>query len=73
MGIAQARTPEELETLFEARGEHQLELSFGATGQLYTQITQAAPFAVFLAADTERPERALAEDLAVDGSFFVYA
>ncbi|MBJ3786704.1 molybdate ABC transporter substrate-binding protein [Devosia sediminis] len=64
---------EELEALFEAKGEHQLELSFGATGQLYTQISQAAPFAVFLAADTERPEKAVAEGLAVDGSFFVYA
>lgn len=64
---------EALERAFEAKGEHQLELSFGATGQLYTQITQAAPFAVFLAADIERPERAIAEGLAVEGSFFVYA
>ncbi|UYO01402.1 MAG: molybdate ABC transporter substrate-binding protein [Devosia sp.] len=64
---------EELEALFEADGAHQLELSFGATGQLYTQISQAAPFAVFLAADTERPEKAIAEGLAVEGSFFVYA
>lgn len=64
---------EELEALFEAKGEHQLELSFGATGQLYTQITQAAPFAVFLSADTARPERAIAEGFGVDGTFFVYA
>lgn len=63
----------ELEVLFEARGEHELELSFGATGQLYAQISQAAPFDVFLAADTERPEKAIAEGLAVEGSFFVYA
>jgi molybdate transport system substrate-binding protein len=68
-----AAVAEELETLFEAKGEHQLELSFGATGQLYAQITQAAPFSVFLAADTERPEKAVAEGFAVDGSFFVYA
>ena len=64
---------EELEALFEANGEHQLELSFGATGQLYAQISQAAPFDVFLAADTARPERAIAEGFGVDGSFFVYA
>ncbi len=64
---------EELEALFEAKGEHKIVLSFGATGQLFTQISQAAPFAVFLAADTERPEKAIAEGLAVEGSFFVYA
>ena len=64
---------EELAARFEAESGHEVELSFGATGQLYTQITQAAPFGVFLAADTERPERAIAEGLAVEGSFFVYA
>jgi molybdate transport system substrate-binding protein len=64
---------EELEALFEADGEHKLELSFGATGQLYAQISQAAPFDVFLAADTERPEKAIEEGFAVDGSLLVYA
>ena len=34
-------------------------LSFGSTGQLYTQITQGAPFEVFLAADDERPKKAV--------------
>jgi molybdate transport system substrate-binding protein len=64
---------EDLAEMFEAESGHQVELSFGATGQLYTQITQAAPFGVFLAADTERPERAIAEGFGVEGSFFVYA
>jgi molybdate transport system substrate-binding protein len=64
---------EELAELYEAESGHVVELSFGATGQLYTQISQAAPFQVFLAADTERPELAVAEGLAVEGSFFVYA
>ncbi len=64
---------EELATMFEAETGHEVELSFGATGQLYTQITQAAPFGVFLAADTARPEKAIAEGFAVEGSFFVYA
>ena len=64
---------EELEALFEAKGAHQIELSFGATGQFYTQISQGAPFDVLLAADTERPERAVAEGLGVEGTFFVYA
>lgn len=64
---------EHLAEIFEAKGEHQVELSFGATGQLYTQITQAAPFGVFLAADVARPQKAIDDGFAVDGSFFVYA
>lgn len=64
---------EELAAMFETESGHEVVLSFGATGQLYTQISQAAPFGVFLAADTERPELAIAEGLAVADSFFVYA
>ncbi len=64
---------EELAEKFEADSGHDVVLSFGATGQLYAQITQAAPFEVFLAADTARPEKAIAEGFGVDGSLFVYA
>ncbi|MFD1253342.1 Molybdate-binding periplasmic protein precursor [Devosia equisanguinis] len=64
---------EELSARFEAETGHDVELSFGATGQLYTQITQAAPFGVFLAADTARPQKAIDEGFGVEGSFFVYA
>lgn len=64
---------EELKARFETMGEHQVVLSFGATGQLYAQIAQAAPFDLFLAADTARPDRAIAEGLAVAGTEFVYA
>ncbi|WP_176085679.1 molybdate ABC transporter substrate-binding protein [Martelella sp. HB161492] len=48
-------------------------LSFGSTGKLYTQIANGAPFTVFLAADQERPEKAVTEGLAVEGSEFTYA
>lgn len=64
---------EELAGPFEADSGHEVELSFGATGGLYTQITQAAPFGVFLAADTARPQLAISEGHGVDGTFFVYA
>lgn len=50
-----------------------LSLSAGSTGQLYAQIAQGAPFEVFLAADSERPERAEREGLAVPGSRRTYA
>ena len=63
----------EIGTLFEAESGYRPIFSFGATGQLYTQISQGAPFAVFLAADQVRPEKAIAEGLAVPGSQFTYA
>ena len=56
----------------EATG-HSALFSFGPTGQLYAQITQGAPYDVFLAADRARVEHALAEGLAVKGSRQTYA
>lgn len=64
---------EELADEFTAETGHEIVLSFGATGALYAQITQAAPFDVFLAADIARPELAIDEGHGVAGSFFVYA
>ena len=63
----------EIGKLFEAETGHRAVFSFGSTGQLYTQISQGAPFEVFLAADATRPAKALAEGLAVAGSGFTYA
>jgi molybdate transport system substrate-binding protein len=58
---------------FKARTGDELILSFGASGALYTQITQGAPFEVFLSADTRRPAQAIADGLAVEGTAFTYA
>ncbi|MCO5056998.1 MAG: molybdate ABC transporter substrate-binding protein [Rhizobiaceae bacterium] len=58
---------------FEAETGHDAVLSFGSTGQLYTQISQGAPFEVFLAADALRPARAVSEGYGVDGTAFTYA
>lgn len=58
---------------FEARTGHKATLSFGSSGQFYTQIANGAPFEVFLSADAERPTRAEAEGLAVAGTRFTYA
>lgn len=60
-------------TAFEAAGPHRVRFSFAATGTLYAQITQGAPFDVYLAADAERPRRAIAAGHAVPGSRFTYA
>jgi molybdate transport system substrate-binding protein len=48
-------------------------LSFGSSGQLYTQITQAAPYDILLSADDERPKKAVADGLGVADSRFTYA
>lgn len=52
---------------------HQLVISSGATGQLYTQIRNGAPFAVFLSADDTTPAKLESEGAAVKGSRFTYA
>lgn len=63
----------EIAAAFAASTGHEAILSFGATGQFYTQITKDAPFEVFLAADDKRPARAVDEGYGVPGSVFTYA
>ncbi|KTT29746.1 molybdate ABC transporter substrate-binding protein [Pseudomonas oryzihabitans] len=52
---------------------HQLVISSGATGQLYSQIKNGAPYEVFLSADDTTPAKLEAEGAAVKGSRFTYA
>jgi molybdate transport system substrate-binding protein len=63
----------EIGALFEQATGHRAVFSFGSTGQLYAQITHDAPFEVFLAADRKRPEKAVAEGLALARTRFTYA
>lgn len=58
---------------FETATGHKLVLSFGATGQFYAQISQGAPFEVFLAADKATPAKTIAEGFSVKGTEFTYA
>ena len=48
-------------------------LSFGASGNLTTQIENGAPYDVFLSADLGYPQRLLKENLAEPGSLTLYA
>jgi molybdate transport system substrate-binding protein len=63
----------EIAAAFETATGHRAVLSFGSTGQLYAQISQAAPFDVFLAADDVRPARTVDEGFGVAGTVFTYS
>ncbi|WP_233356008.1 molybdate ABC transporter substrate-binding protein [Henriciella aquimarina] len=63
----------ELETVFESQTGHDLTVSVGSTGKLYTQIIHGAPYDIFLAADEARPKRLEAESQIVPGTRFTYA
>jgi len=63
----------EIAAAFKAKTGHEAVLSFGATGQFYTQITQGAPFQILLSADDARPKKLVDDGLAVSGSNFTYA
>ena len=63
----------EIAAAFKAQTGHAVVLVFGSSGQFYTQISQGAPFEVFLSADGERPRKAEQDGLAVPGTRFTYA
>src|SRR5271169_4754776 len=63
----------EIAAAFKQKTGHEAVLSFGASGQFYTQITQGAPFQVFLSADDSRPNKLVDDGLAVPDSRFTYA
>ena len=58
---------------FHAKTGNAAVLSFGSSGQFYTQISHGAPFEVFLSADADRPTQAEKDGLSVPGARFTYA
>lgn len=58
---------------FKAASGHELKISAGATGKLYAQIANGAPFEVFLSADSKTPTKLVEEKLAEADSQFTYA
>ena len=58
---------------FERGTGHAAQVTPGATGVLYAQITNGAPIDIFLAADTATPERLEREGWAVPGTRRIYA
>lgn len=68
-----ADTATEIARIFEEKTEHKAILSFGPTGQFYTQIRESAPFHVFLSADEARPRKLIEEGFGVANEEFTYA
>ncbi|MGH6726290.1 MAG: molybdate ABC transporter substrate-binding protein [Pseudolabrys sp.] len=63
----------EIAAAFKQATGHDAVLSFGSSGQLYSQITQDAPFQIMLSADDARPKKLVAGGLGVADSIFTYA
>lgn len=75
IAVAASFTPtlKRLATDFTASTGHRIVISSASTGKHYAQIRNGARFDLFLAADSERPERLEREGSGVPGSRFVYA
>jgi len=58
---------------FREKTGHEVILSFGASGLLYTQIKEGAPFHVFLSADKEFTQKLVEDNFGVATSRFTYA
>ena len=61
----------EMATVFEAKTKIKVEGTFSSTGNLYSQITNGAPYDLFLSADEERPAKLYKDGAAEDP--FIYA
>ncbi len=68
-----AAPAKEIAARFKTKTGHEAMMSFGASGQFFTQIANGAPFEVFLSADVERPLKAEGDGLAAPGSRYTYA
>lgn len=62
-----------LTLVLEKNTGHKIEVTLGATGKLYAQIKNGAPFDVLLAANTETPAALEADGFSQPGSRFTYA
>lgn len=68
-----ASAAEAISAAFTDQTGHEVLVTTGATGKLYAQIIEGAPFDVLLSADAKTPDRLEAEGYAVEGAGFAYA
>lgn len=67
------RAIQDIVASFAAESGQVVQITSASTGKLYAQISNGAPFDVFLAADAERPRLLEAAGRGVEGSRFTYA
>jgi molybdate transport system substrate-binding protein len=63
----------ELVKQYQMTSSDEILLSFGSTGKHFAQIHHGAPFDIFFAADSKRPELLESSDTGIKGSRFTYA
>jgi molybdate transport system substrate-binding protein len=68
-----ANVLKEIAVEFQKDTSHQLAITPGATGKFYAQISNGAPFDVFLSADDETSRKLAQEGKAIAASQFTYA
>lgn len=68
-----AVTAREIAADFETASGFDVRITTAATGKLYAQIVNGAPFDILLAADSERPRRLEASGIGVSETRFTYA
>ncbi|MEQ8953244.1 MAG: molybdate ABC transporter substrate-binding protein [Gammaproteobacteria bacterium] len=64
---------QEIASRFEQETGHTVNISLGSSGRFFAQISNGAPFQVFLSADQDKPLRLEQAGLTVAGSRFTYA
>jgi molybdate transport system substrate-binding protein len=55
-----------------AGGGPEPQVSYGSSGNFYSQIQNGAPFDLYLSADADYPRKLLSEGVGMPGSFFTY-
>lgn len=66
------RTATDLARLFDRHNDTRTRLSFSSTGKLYAQVRNGAPYDIFMAADTQRPDQLLQDQQASRGQVYAY-
>jgi molybdate transport system substrate-binding protein len=62
----------EIVTQYEKDTGNHVQLTLGSSGTFFTQISEGAPFDVYLSADRSYPEQLLDKKLAEPGSLYIY-